>query len=100
MGTWLLSVVKQYDNSVTPAHILRLEFEAASMNDALTWIVSHTLLFIWKKRSSGKKATMAATLAVLTTDNEILATTKHRNISQNIAVVLSAEIGNQNFSSQ
>ena len=84
MGQWLLNLVSLYVPSITPARLLRVEFEVGELTQALVWIVAHSLNYIWKKRLSGKAAPLLDCQATLTADAALLADTRHRGTALNI----------------
>ena len=47
VGTLLLSIVRLHDPAVTPAKLLRLDFQCEDSTEMpLVWVVSHTLLYM------------------------------------------------------
>ena len=58
LGSWLLSQISLYDPQITPTRLLRVEFEAGAVTEALVWVAAHTLLYCWERRSAGKQASL------------------------------------------
>ena len=80
VGSWLLTLVRQIDPGVTPAGLLRLEFQSEESQEMpLVWIVAHNLLYIWEIRSNGKKVNIIETRAKLEFKISLLRETRFRN---------------------
>ena len=80
VGTWLLSLVRQHDNTATAASLVKLEFKAEDTTEMpLVWIISQTLLYLWGVRTSGKTASLIVTRAVLESKISLLRETRHKN---------------------
>ena len=80
VGSWLLSLVKQHDQSATAERLVKLEFEAEESTEMpLVWILSQTLLYMWGVRASGKTVSLIITRAILESKISLLRETRHRN---------------------
>ena len=88
VGSWLLTQITLYEPLTTPAQLLRVEFEAGAVTEALVWIAAHTLLYCWERRSAGKQASLLHCKAILTADAHILAGTRHRGNALNVINLL------------
>ena len=80
VGTLLLSMVREHDPAITPAKLLRLEFECEDTNEMpLVWTIAQTLLYMWGVRATGKTVNRVLTRAVLETKISILRETRYHN---------------------
>ena len=73
VGKSLLSAVRQHDPDVTPAGLLRLEFQAEeTIEMPLVWVAAQTLLYMWAVRLNGKTVDLIVTRSVLETRINLL----------------------------
>ena len=80
VGSWLLSLVRKHDHSVTPNNLVKLEFQAEDSTEMpLVWIISQTLLYMWGVRASGKTVSLIITRATLESKISLLRETRYRN---------------------
>ena len=78
MGSILLSAVRHYDPEMTPSGLLRLEFvEQGDYEMPLVWIISHTLLYMWGVRLSGKTVDLIITRSLLEAKINLLRETRY-----------------------
>ena len=73
VGSWLIELVKKYDENATVEMILRLE---VITSDAIAWVIIQTLAFIWERRSNNKKADLEECIASLIDLNSLLLDSK------------------------
>ena len=80
VGKSLLSAVRQHDPDVTPAGLLRLEFQAEeTIEMPLVWVAAQTLLYMWAVRLNGKTVDLIVTRSVLETRINLLRETRYKN---------------------
>ena len=76
----LLSIVRQQDHYVTANNLVKLEFQTDESTEMpLVWIISHTLLYLWGVRTSGKTVSLIRTRATLESKISLLRETRYRN---------------------
>ena len=77
VGGSLLAAVRHHVPAVTPAGLLRLELhEGEEEVMPLVWVISHTLLYMWKTRVSGRLVELYLTRAMLETKINLLRETR------------------------
>ena len=92
IGHWLLALLRPYDPLLPPARLLRLEMEVGREREqAVTWVVGHTLLQLWTARQSGHTATLPVILSRLRCDVASLELTTHRAAALIITDLLSGQ---------
>ena len=80
VGRSLLSAIQMYYPAVSPAGLLRLEFEAdEDMEMPIVWVTAQTLLYIWGVRLSGRVADLVVTRTLLETKINLLRETRFVN---------------------
>ena len=80
IGSSLLNAIRPYDPAVTPAKLLRLEFEAnEDMEMPIVWFTAQTLLYIWGVRLSGRVVDLVVTRTLLETKINLLCETNFIN---------------------
>ena len=73
-------MVSEHDPAVTPAKLLRLEFECEDTAEiTLVWTIAQTLLYMWGVRTTGKTVNRILTRAVLESKISILRETRYHN---------------------
>ena len=76
----LLETIRNHDPSVTPAGLLRLEFqEEGEQEMPLVWTAAHTLSYMWKKRATGHVVDLTLTRAMLESKINLLRETRYSN---------------------
>ena len=79
-GSWLLSLIRQHDPSVSASKLLKLDFTCSdSAEMPLVWITAQTLLYIWGVRKDGKIVSLATTRAKLESKISLLRETRYSN---------------------
>ena len=80
VGRKLLETMINHDPSVTPAGLLRLEFqEEGEQEMPLVWTAAHTLSYMWKKRTTGHVVDLTLTRASLEAKVNLLRETRYSN---------------------
>ena len=80
VGSWLLSLIKQYDPTTSSATLIKLEFETSGATEMpLVWLTAHALLYIWGMRLNGKTASLILTRANLESKISLLRETRYSN---------------------
>ena len=75
VGRWLITVIGQLlEFQPEYSNIIYLNLDLC---DGAIWLIVNTLLYSWKKRSIGRRATVEECYACLTSDLNILRDTKH-----------------------
>ena len=71
MGRNLLAALQVYDPAVTPADLLRLEFEADEASEMpIVWVTAQTLLFILGYQLMGRVVNLMVTRTGTVTQNQ------------------------------
>ena len=79
-GSWLLSLIRRHDPTVSASKLLRLEFSCSdSAEMPLVWITAQTLLYMWGVRTGGKIVSLATTRAELESKISLLRETRYSN---------------------
>ena len=79
-GSWLLSLIRQHDPSISASKLLKLDFTCSdSAEMPLVWITAQTLLYIWGVRKDGKIVSLATTRAKLESKISLLRETRYSN---------------------
>ena len=92
IGHWLLALLRPYDPLLTPARLLRLEMEVGREREqAVTWVVGHTLLQLWTARQSGHTTTLPVYLSRLCCEVASLELTTQRAAALIITDLLSGQ---------
>ena len=77
VGRNLLGAIQEYDPSVTPAGLLRLEFVVdEAMEMPIVWVTAQTLMNIWKIRLAGNIVDLHVTRTLLETRVNLLRETR------------------------
>ena len=85
VGGWLLALLRQQDQTLTPSRLLRLEFSIDEEREMpMVWITGHVLLIIWKTRVSGKIVNLLNTRAALESKISLLRETRYLSQHQMI----------------
>ena len=80
VGRCLLSTLRHYVPGLTPAGVLKLDFEEqGDMEMPVVWFVAQTLLYMWGVRKSGKIVDLIVTRAHLESRINLLRETRHSN---------------------
>ena len=80
VGGSLLTAIRQHEPAVTPAGLLRLEFQEEGDKELpLVWITAHTLLYMWTTRVSGRVVDLYLTRSMLETKVNLLRETRYAN---------------------
>ena len=80
MENSLLNAVRHHDPSITPAGLLRLEFqEQGDKEMPVVWVTAHTLQYMWGKRGSGRVVDLFLTRSMLENKITLLRETRYRN---------------------
>ena len=80
MGNSLLTALRHHDPSITPAGLLRLEFqEQGDKEMPLVWVTAHTLQYMWSMRTSGRVVDLFLTRSMLENKITLLRETRYEN---------------------
>ena len=81
-GELLLNYVRKYDPQATQSGLLRLEFKCDQpLEHATVWVVSQTLLFLWKSRLEETTVDRKLTRAALEARTTLLRKSRYSNIA-------------------
>ena len=106
VGSWLLSLIKQYDPTTSTASLIKLEFKTSGATEIpLVWLTAHTLLYIWGMRLNGKTANLIMTRANLESKVSLWRETRYSNehlmleeiLARNYIVLNEIQIRNKNI---
>ena len=90
VGNWLLETVQKFFPLANAESVINLNL---SDNTALLWIAANTLHFVWNKRSSKKKVSIASSLANLKVEALKLDGTHHSQLAAGILEILESQSG-------
>ena len=80
VGNSLLTALRHHDPSITPAGLLRLEFqEQGDKEMPLVWVTAHTLQYMWSMRTSGRVVDLFLTRSMLENKITLLRETRYEN---------------------
>ena len=66
VGSWLVSVIRQQDDTVNENKLVKLDFICEeNLEFPLVWLIGQTLHHLWENRVSGKVANMVMTRTML-----------------------------------
>ena len=81
----MIDIIKEKTNSITPHDVLNLSLDD---NMPLTWLIVHSLSFVWNKRLMKKEGKLEDCLATLLDKSSLLKQTKYKDITTFIENVI------------
>ena len=86
VGFWILNLAQMSDPSAEISDIVCLNFNGS---ESLFWLVLNALSFVWSKRSKSKQAELADFLATIKQTLQVLSSTVHKNLAEEVLNTIS-----------